>query len=91
MINSTIERNKAIKYYWPNISLNLEGYDYILFPENYFVEFNFNGQIGACLGLQRDNISKIIFGTTFMHGYDIIFDRDNQKIGFAKADCNRVL
>ena len=91
MFNSTIERNKAIKYYWPNISLNLEGYDYILFPENYFVEFNFNGQIGACLGLQRDNISKIIFGTTFMHGYDIIFDRDNQKIGFAEADCNRVM
>ena len=24
-----------------------------------------------------------------MHGHDIIFDRENQRMGFAEADCNR--
>ena len=90
MFNSTLERNKVIKYYWPNITLNLKGYDYILIPDNYYIELNFNGQFGACLGFEKDNIHKIYLGTTFMHGYDIIFDRDNQKIGFAEADCNRI-
>ena len=54
--------NKAIKYYWPNITLNLEEYDYILFPENYFVELNFNGQIGACLGYKEIIFLKLFLG-----------------------------
>ena len=74
----------------PNITLFLEGYDYILIPKDYSYELNIKNKFGVCLGFDGIEEYKITLGGTFMHGYDIIFDRENQKIGFAKADCNRI-
>ena len=31
----------------------------------------------------------ITLGTTFLHGYDVIFDRENNKIGFVESDCKK--
>ena len=89
MFKSKKERFEALNYYWPNITLNLEGYSYILTPNNYYFEYNDNNKIGACIGFEGEYSSKITLGGTFMHGHDIIFDKDNQMIGFAEADCNR--
>jgi len=89
MFKSKKERIEALNYYWPNITLNLEGFSYILTPNNYYFEYNENKKIGACIGFEGEYSSKITLGGTFMHGHDIIFDKDNQMIGFAEADCNR--
>ena len=80
MFKSKQERIDALNNYWPNIILHLEGYDYILTPNDYYFEYNEENGEGA---------SKITLGGTFMHGHDIIFDKENQMIGFAEADCNR--
>ena len=89
MFKSQEERNDALDYYWPNITMNLEGYDYTLTPKEYYFEYNDKNKIGACIGFEGEGSSKITLGGTFMHGHDIIFDKDNQMIGFAEADCNR--
>lgn len=46
------------------------------------IEYNNNDKEG-------ERTYKITLGDTFMHNHDIIFDKDNQRIGFAAADCNR--
>ena len=89
MFNSNQERLNALNNYWPNITLFLENYNYTLTPDLYFFEYNAGKRNGACLGFEGEGASKITVGGTFMHGHDIIFDRENQRMGFAEADCNR--
>ena len=86
--NTIEDKEKAINEYWPNITFYFEGHNYILTAKDYNYDYNDN-QIGACLGFEGEYASKITLGGTFMHGHDIIFDKGNQKIGFAVADCNR--
>ena len=86
--NTIEDKEKAINEYWPNITFYFEGHYYILTAKDYNYDYNDN-QIGACLGFEGEYASKITLGGTFMHGHDIIFDKGNQKIGFAVADCNR--
>ena len=78
----------AINEYWPNITFYFEGHNYILTGNDYYYDYNENN-IGACLGFEGERTMKITLGGTFMHNHDVIFDKGNQKIGFAVADCNR--
>ena len=91
MFNSEKERYISLNNYWPNMTLFLEGYNYTLTPNDYYFEYNDKekNKIGACLGFEGERCSKITLGGTFMHGHDIIFDKENQMMGFAVADCNR--
>ena len=89
MFNSQQERYISLNNYWPNITLFLEGYNYTLTPNDYYFEYNEKEKIGACFGFEGESCSKITLGGTFMHGHDIIFDKENQMMGFAEADCNR--
>ena len=86
---SNKEKLKAIEEYWPNITLHLEGHNYVLTPSDYYFDYNDNDDIGACLGFEGENTNIITIGGTLMHGHDIIFDRENKQIGFSAADCNR--
>ena len=86
--NSNEEKIKVINENWPNITFYLDGYNYVLTPSNYFFDYN-EENIGACLGFEGESSDKITIGGTLMHGYDIIFDKGNRKIGFSEADCNR--
>ena len=76
---------------WHNITLMLDGYEFHWTPENYFFIYGSesNGQ-NVCLGFDGDNRQNILLGTTFMHGYDIIFDKEKYRMGFVPADCNRI-
>ena len=89
MFSSKEERTNSLNNYWPNITIFLEGYNYTLTPNDYYFEYNDKNKIGACLGFEGESSSKITIGGTFMHGHDIIFDKENQMMGFAEADCNR--
>lgn len=41
------------------------------------------------MGFNSYKSQNIILGTNFIHGYDIIFNREKQKLGFVPADCSR--
>lgn len=82
----------AIKYIFPNIKINFKNYEFIWEPKNYILNFYFKNKTRVCFGIDTEkNLREIILGTNFMHGYDIIFDRINSKIGFCEACCNRNL
>ena len=76
---------------WEDIIFVLDGYKFIWKPENYiFIYESEEGELNLCLGFEGDdNNENIILGTTFMCGYDIIFDKEEFRIGFVQADCDR--
>ena len=82
---------KAIYQYWPNITLQFGESEYIWKPINYYYYyFNFTKvQRKACLGFDYHKSSEIILGANFIHGHDIIFDREKKRLGFVPADCSR--
>ena len=82
--------NNAIYFSWPSINISFNNYSFIWEPKNYYMNFTSRNKIRACLGFETDEkIKNIILGTNFMHGYDIIFDKENNKIGFVEAVCSR--
>ena len=83
---------KTINENWPNITLFLEKKEkgkFIWKPINYYYYYIQNDIRKACFGLHSHEKDFIIFGSNFMHGNDIIFDRENKLIGYVPADCSR--
>ena len=75
---------------WMNITFILDGKEIIWTPKNYNFIYNSNiNGLNLCVGFDSDRRNNVLLGTTFMHGFDIIFDRDNDRMGFVPADCNR--
>ena len=84
------EKEKIINNYWPDMTYYFGDKKYNLSPNDYYFYY-FNPDSGlklACLGIDIEQTDIITLGTTFMHGHDIIFDKEKQRIGFALADCN---
>jgi hypothetical protein len=65
---------------------------YHLKPENYMFDYrDYSGDSSEpifCLGIVPWESQQIIFGTTWMHEHDIIFDIQHKQIGFAAANCS---
>jgi hypothetical protein len=80
---------KTIFHYWPNITLSFGDSKYKWKPINYYYYHFVTGERKACLGFQFHSSEKVILGSNFIHGHDIIFDRKNQRLGFVPADCSR--
>lgn len=80
---------KSVNSFWPNITLYLQnGTEYLVKGINYhYYYFNGNDR-KACLGFKSTDKDFITIGTNFMHGKDIIFDKDYQTLGFVNADCS---
>ena len=81
------EMMSKIKY-WLNIKINFKEYKYDWRPGNYWVNISTEHTHRACLGFESTTEDVITLGTTFMHGYDVIFDRKNSKIGFIDVNSN---
>ena len=86
------EVEEIINNGWRNIIIGFDGFDFIWKPENYYFRYNTesNGK-NICLGFEGDKRYNILLGTTFMHGHDIIFDKQDNRVGFVPADCERNL
>ena len=80
---------KAVYHYWPNITLEFGKSEYIWRPINYYYYIFNETERKACLGFNYHLSDKIILGSNFIHGHDIIFDRVKHRIGFVPADCSR--
>lgn len=90
-LNNEDEIEEIIRLGWSNITLVFDGYAFIWSPKNYFFLYNTKANgLNICLGFEGDKRQNVLLGTTFMHGYDIIFDKDKHRIGFVPADCNRI-
>ena len=80
---------KSIYEYWPNITLNFGESEYIWKPINYYYYHFEVTNRKACLGFNYHSSTRIILGANFIHGHDIIFNREKNKLGFVPADCSR--
>ena len=78
---------KSIDKYWPVIIMEFNGYYHTLYPKNYFIAYSSEGKIKACIGIDKSENNYNILGTTFLNGYNIIFDSENKKIGFFESNC----
>jgi hypothetical protein len=85
--NNVDEMNYAVKNYWPIIHFNLDGYDYKWKPQNYFFNATTNQKVGGCMGINKSFGNKITLGSSWIIGHDVIFDKQNELIGFAEANC----
>ena len=61
---------------WPNIDIYFSKTKFRWKPNNYYYQVN---QTTACLGINKHNLSHIIFGSNFMKEHDFIFDRRKKK------------
>ena len=73
--------------YWPIIHFNLDGYDYKWKPQNYLFNITTNKKAGGCMGINKSFGNKITLGSSWIIGHDVIFDKQNELIGFAEANC----
>ena len=72
----------AQKATYPHIQFNTPGGNLCIPPEQYF--FEERGK--SCVGFLRDS-SSFVIGGNFMMNFDVIFDREKGKVGFARASC----
>ena len=81
---------KTVSEYWPVITIELgKNIEYTWQPINYYYYYIRKNKRKACLGFLSYHSDKILLGSNFMHGYDMIFDREKQLLGFVQADCSR--
>ena len=89
--NNSNETNNAIYSSFPLIKIVFNDYEFNWKPKNYYLNSTSKVKYRVCLGIEIDeNINNtIVLGTNFMHGYDIIFDKEENRIGFVEAECGR--
>ena len=89
--NNSNRMKNAIYSSFPLIKIVFNDYEFNWEPKNYYMNFTSRNKYRACLGFETDENIKntIILGINFMHGYDIIFDKGENRIGFIEADCGR--
>lgn len=77
----------------PTLRFRLDGFDIVLGPEDYLIQYTGKGNDYWCVGMMAlDSLSggiDVIFGNTVMKKYVTIYDRENKRIGFgeSKGDC----
>ena len=85
--NNVDELNYAVENYWPIIHFNLDGYDYKWKPQNYLFNITNSKKAGGCMGINKSSGKKITLGSSWIIGHDVIFDKQNELIGLAEANC----
>ena len=84
------ELNKIVNEGWGNITFNFGEFEFNWTPKNYHYTYKpSKKETYVCLGFDEENRFNTLLGTTFMHGFDVIFDKENHRLGFVEADCNR--
>eukprot|EP00743_Colponemidia_sp_Colp-15_P008523 GILK01009271.1.p1 GENE.GILK01009271.1~~GILK01009271.1.p1 ORF type:complete len:558 (-),score=40.79 GILK01009271.1:325-1962(-) len=71
---------------FPVLDVIFEGIAVKWRPSEYLYSPNNVGDV-FCLGIDDNGPTGTVLGGIFMREFDIIFDRQNKRIGFARADC----
>jgi hypothetical protein len=85
--------SEADRLRMPTLRFHLDGFDVLLTPNEYLINYESKGPDYWCVGLMAlDSLSggiDVIFGNTVMKKYVTVYDRENQRLGFgeSKGDC----
>ena len=88
VFDSAEKMDEAIYQYWPNISFILENYEYKWTPDEYIFNDTNRKRVRGCMGFNSGG-RRFTFGSTWMIGHEIIFDRKNNRIGIVEANCDK--
>ena len=86
---NTIKLENAIYHFWPNISFIFNDYIYKWTPDEYVFNDTNKDKVRGCMGFNLGGGRRFTLGSTWMIGHEIIFDRKNNKIGIAEANCDK--
>ena len=88
IFDSVEKMDEAIYQYWPNISFILDNYEYKWTPDEYIFNDTNRNRVRGCMGFNGGS-GRFTFGSTWMIGHEIIFDRKNNRIGIVEANCDK--
>ena len=82
---------ELVEHGWGNLTFTFDdNVKFIWMPKNYHYLYKAKeNEYYLCLGFDEEKRSTILLGTTFMHGFDIIFDREKHRIGMVEANCSK--
>ena len=89
LFENTIKLENAIYQFWPHISFIFNDYIYKWTPDEYIFNDTNKDKVRGCMGFNRGGGRRFTLGSTWMIGHEIIFDRKNNKIGIAEANCDK--
>jgi len=81
------EMNIHVKL-WPFIFFTFDTVMFYWNPKDYFYRAS---DTKACLGMNNYTFNHITFGSNLMRNYDFIFDGENNRIGYVRADCSGII
>ena len=82
---------ELVEHGWGNLTFTFDdNVKFIWMPKNYHYLYKAKeNEYYLCLGFDEEKRSTILLGTTFMHGFDFIFDREKHRIGMVEANCSK--
>lgn len=76
----------------PTLKFSVTGFDVILGPSEYLINYASKGPEYWCVGIMALNSMSggvdVIFGNTVMKKYVTVYDRENKRVGFAESDTH---
>ena len=81
--------NVGVLHYWPKFNFILNNdYNFRWTSDQYVFNDTNKKRMRACMGFNSQN-GRFTMGSTWMIGHEIIFDKQNKKIGFVEANCDK--
>ncbi|KAL3829916.1 hypothetical protein ACJIZ3_018718 [Penstemon smallii] len=71
----------------PSLTLKFATNNSFVVSKPVFVIYGTQGAVGFCLAIQPTDGKIGTIGQNFMTGYQIVFDRDNFKLGWLRSNC----
>lgn len=79
-----------IDYFFPITFIFKTNAQYVKEIKNLFIiESKYNNKSTICLGFSGWTKNEIVLGNSWIQNHNIIFDRENNRIGFTKGNCTR--
>lgn len=72
---------------FPMVEIVIEGHRIPWYPKQYLYTWP-DYPNDYCIGVYNNYGGGSVLGAVFLRGHDVIFDRDNNMIGFAESDCD---
>ncbi|KAL0344352.1 UNVERIFIED_CONTAM: Aspartic proteinase-like protein 1 [Sesamum angustifolium] len=71
----------------PSLTLKFATSNSFVVNDPVFVIYGTQGAVGFCLAIQPTDQTIGTIGQNFMTGYQIVFDRENFKLGWSRSNC----